>query len=751
MGLWPFLHSYLEYVSPASPRIRTQPPLELQVLPIAIFIFGVLLGYIIGLRTTKDYPITQAMRPAIPLPAMPEIPPSRRRSARLMEKQQQDTKRQTPTIRGQSPRPDHPIAGFRAMRVGIGLMPLESESETRRSRAGIARLPSYQRIDHFLYILIAHIFHPSVNLLSWFRPPPPGIIVDYGRVELFEPDNQDEEADQEDGQNALYPVANFRDSGSHDPESEGEDSSSHDPESEGEDSGSQRDSDQDSRPAESLPPPYKKIDPEPQPLVASRSIATINLPKQVDRISSDALELIPCIFFNPVTRPAIHSSENTTFIPPPPKQQVIHSIRSAALNASSYFFMPLFMRRAMQIWESSDKDNDAFERTLQKNWEYAGYQYNQLYNETTGAVLNYTSIARADWADVSQEVFVGWLRTVNFKLPFLIAALELCEPSDDDMLFLTSYPEGALQNAIPLAAIPHTLPPTINRILDEYRHRLLNMHRPSAETLIEPCRVISDCASSSSDTRYSGLRPVCSLFAQDVVDVEMQSSVDLVIDGLLQWAISVDGEEPRDPPDGRELPRIISLLMVLAKTKLAISRMMVAAENIRWYAEEEIEVERSNRRIWSWRPWREERVIDYSSIQALADLESTLDRQLRDAVEGVVRISRICRQVIAFEAFLVNLKTPAAWIFNDSDVNTGGLRSHDEGGNVFLRKMTHPHAQARALRSTLDDLLHSEQVSKGYFYWYIDGENWPVPNYHLLPRKCTRGNMEGEEVDSIEM
>lgn len=424
---------------------------------------------------------------------------------------------------------------------------------------------------------------------------------------------------------------------------------------------------------------------KPDPLESDVSIQAIPITRKMNSIALDTTQLGALTLFNAYFYPIIGDAPLT---PPPRPDQTVHKSWNITTHLVNKFMLDHFAEQEFKrYWASADSLDTQMRLISPKLWELdSGLRWDDIRGtwERGFKMRHYVSSL---WFDLADMLFYYWVKDaiVDIGLSCFINEMGVAMLNitvQDEMFLWEMGNKTSAGMRVPRSKLPTHLPKTTQFILDTWRDILVN---PKA--LSSSCKILQDCKEppppSAPPTQV--VHPVCLLAASN-------ASLEDKLQTLEAWAVSfrdrnLTVKRLREAeyfwPNQTEYPDLFDQTMWLAQLKDAMEHILETARLVA----DEIPEETLIGRVRCWYQGKEGKS---KAKRRMDDLEQMLRvdmrRQLYDLIVGLEAVGDICHQRDILSAF-----------FNDLDLVSNWIIDEDETG-VLLRKLLHPKEQAKELR-----------------------------------------------------
>ncbi|KAL2669952.1 hypothetical protein Neosp_015118 [[Neocosmospora] mangrovei] len=421
---------------------------------------------------------------------------------------------------------------------------------------------------------------------------------------------------------------------------------------------------------------------KPDPLESDVSIQAIPITRNVTRIALDTTKLCPIILFNAFVYPTIGDAPDTA---PPRPHQTLHKSWNITTHLVQKFMHDYFYEQEFKrYWASADSLDTQMRLSSSELWELdSGLRWDDISGAwQRGSEMRHR--VSSLWFSLADKLFYFWVKDaiVDIGLSCFtneIGIARLNITVQDEMFLWEMGNKTSTGMRVPRSKLPTQLPKTIQFILDTWRKTLAN---PKA--LSSSCKVLQDCKEPppTSAPATQVVHPACLLATSN-------ASLKDKLQSLEAWAVSsrdrnLTLEKSREAeyfwPNQTEYPHLLDQTMWLAQLKDAMEHILEAARLVADEIPEETFIDRA-------RYWYQGKEGKSKEKRRMDDLEQMLRvdmrRQLYDLIQGLEAISDICHQRDILTASINDLDLVSNWIIDE-----------DETG-VLLRKLLHPKEQAK--------------------------------------------------------
>ncbi|RSL48400.1 hypothetical protein BHE90_016786 [Fusarium euwallaceae] len=464
----------------------------------------------------------------------------------------------------------------------------------------------------------------------------------------------------------------------------------------------------------------------------SPPVTMLPLIEHLTDITFSTTALSPTVFFNQHRYPAIGDSSHSDM--PIDKTSTLELSWKLTRWLTNRIQKPISWK-AWHLYQSTSQDEDASRRFFNRSlWEYRGVQFDET-ERLKEKVNLLTHRAENLWESIGEDIFNWWVRIQIASIGRVASNVaKLIELSPEDNMFMAQ--DNASLSWIPAKSLPKQIPHGIYDILDSYRTLFLqNDH------LSNSCQVFRDCTEPipTSAPPSQAVHPGCFFLA----DTDINSTVGR----MMAWAASARGrnltwEVPHSMasrsniftpnhvhdhfwPNRTDFPSLFDQVMILAQLKDTVEQALEMAETVddAWakdkvtHAKEMTEWARemmpkdkvfSTKNQTFWGKWKSRLafkkvgdVHDGEKMKQLRELVQVhISRQLWDTVEGLSSLRIICQQMNALSTLVEDLYTPESWILNKNETS----------GHVQLWKLPYPKEHALAIRSLQTELLRRHMI-----------------------------------------
>ncbi|KAM5357974.1 hypothetical protein ACJZ2D_015717 [Fusarium nematophilum] len=248
-----------------------------------------------------------------------------------------------------------------------------------------------------------------------------------------------------------------------------------------------------------------------RPTPPSSPVAIIPLIDHLTSITIATTMLCPTIFFNQFLYLTIGDSPNLDILPD----------KISTLQQS--------LKITRRQYKTSEQDNDAFKRWFfgRMFWEFTGIQFNNTERLKAKVYLLSDHTARL-WDPIGYNSFNWWVRVQITSIGRAASNLRLLKPAPEDSIFIAQG--NASFPWIPATSLPREIPRGIRDILDTYR-RLIHDNR-----LSDSCQVLRDCTEPMpiSTPPAQVIHPSCfSLYHTDTDSIPNKTAFPALFDQVI--------------------------------------------------------------------------------------------------------------------------------------------------------------------------------------------------------------------------
>ncbi|KAM0415990.1 hypothetical protein ACHAPT_013045 [Fusarium lateritium] len=476
-------------------------------------------------------------------------------------------------------------------------------------------------------------------------------------------------------------------------------------------------------------------------------VPLVPLANHVATMALDTTQLTPIIFFNPFFYATITDGSNSTDNPEKilSKLQMLRGTWNMTDHLVRDFVHKSISREEFRRYMASNQTADDSRRLLKPDlWEYNGLRWKDIRETWARGQMLYNK-AMADWPSVGTRVFALWTLGMDESIAFAIRELEFAPVSSASSMFIA--PETGLHNgtttpvsALAGAKMPREIPSEVRSILNIYRD-----HIAQSDFLSSSCKVLQECATPLPDSAPSSqvLHPSCQLCRDG------DCSPEAMVKNVEEWSAAARGKNLtwRDEtgsnswaaksflpnrmaesfwPNKTEFPLLFDQAMRLGQLKDAMNQMVEVAEIIS-HANREKEGRGIVARFKGWAKGEQDPFDPVEETKQLKEiLEVRLWRQLRDVSQGIQAVSSICDGISALGSLVDDLYSPSNWIIKE------------DNADVMLQKMAHPKDQAKALATLRQELIRRLGVLNRYYQMWNQLDE-------VLEDKRKSNESEGEE------
>ncbi|RSM05411.1 hypothetical protein CDV31_009563 [Fusarium ambrosium] len=440
---------------------------------------------------------------------------------------------------------------------------------------------------------------------------------------------------------------------------------------------------------------------EPGPLESDVSIQTIPITQNVTKIALATTQLCPIILFNAYVYPTIGDAPDTA---PTSPDQTLHKSWDITTHLVRKFMLEHFHEQELKRYWASAESLDTQRRLMSpKLWELnSGLRWDDI-SRTCQRGWKMKHHVLSIWPSLADQLFYFWVNraTVDIGLSCFINTIGIARLNitvQDEMFLWEMGNKTSAGVRVPRSKLPTQLPKAIRFILDTWRMTLAN---PKA--LSSSCKVLHDCKEplppSAPSTQV--VHPACLLATSN-------ASLKDKLQSLEAWAVSsrdrnmtleLSREDEYFWPNQTEYPDLFDQTMLLAQLKDAMEHILETARLVA----DEIPEETILSRVRDWYQGKEGK----SKVKRrMDDLEQMLRvdmrRQLHDLVVGLEAVGDICHQRDILSASINDLDLVSNWIIDE-----------DETG-VLLRKLLHPKEQTKEFQVLSAELTRRQRTLLKY-------------------------------------
>lgn len=434
---------------------------------------------------------------------------------------------------------------------------------------------------------------------------------------------------------------------------------------------------------------------KPGRLESDASIQTIPITQNMTKMALATTQLCPLILFNAFVFPTIGDAPDAA---PPSPEQTLRKSWNLTDHLVRNLIFEHFREQESKRYYASASSLDAQMRLISAElWELdSGLRWDNI-SETWQRGLEMRHHVSSLWLKLSGHLFRYWVHhiIVDIGLSCFINEIGLAGRNimvQDEMFLWEIGNKTSAGVRVPRSKLPVRPPEAIRFILDAWRRTLVN---PKA--LSSSCTVLQDCReplpSFAPPTQV--VHPACLLAASNGSAKDKLESLEawavssrdrnLILDASISRArtVSPNREAEYFWPNQTKYPPLFDQVMWLAQLKDTMEQVL---ETSRLVADEIPE-----ETVFAWlRGWYQGKEGVSKVKRRMDDLEQLLRvdmrRQLYDLIVGLEAIGDICRQRDIISTSINDLDSVSNWIIDE-----------DETG-VLLRKLLHPKEQGEELR-----------------------------------------------------
>ncbi|RSL44435.1 hypothetical protein CEP54_014682 [Fusarium duplospermum] len=435
---------------------------------------------------------------------------------------------------------------------------------------------------------------------------------------------------------------------------------------------------------------------KPDPLESHVSIQTMPITQNMTKIALDTTKLCPIILFNAFVYPTIGDAPDTAPLSP---HQTLHTSWNITTHLVQRFLLDHFYEQEFKrYWASADSLDAQMRLSSSELWELdSGLRWDDISGTwQRGSEMRHH--VSSLWFSLADNLFYFWVKDAIVDISVCcftneIGVARLNITVQDEMFLWEMGNKTSTGMRVPRSELPTQLPKTIQFILDTWRKTLAN---PKA--LSSSCKVLQDCKEPPppSAPLTQVVHPVCLLTTSNASQKDKLESLEA-------WAVSsrdrnLTLEKSREAeyfwPNQTEYPHLFDQIMWLAQLKDAMEHILETARLVA----DEIPEETFITRVRGWYQGKEGKS---RAKERMDDLEQMLRvdmrRQLHDLIVGLEAVGDICHQREILSTSINDLDLVSNWIIDE-----------DETG-VLLRKLLHPKEQAKEFRVLSAELTRRQQ------------------------------------------